>query len=111
MSSPALPLASTPLASFTTVLATNVVGPFLCTRAALRVFASQSPRGGRIVNNGSLAAHVPRPNAGPYTVSKHAVAGLTKQTALEGRGVGVAVTQLDIGACFFLSFLPHFLDY
>ncbi|KAF9046467.1 short-chain dehydrogenase/reductase SDR [Panaeolus papilionaceus] len=85
------------LETFTNVLNVNVVGPFLATREAVRIFKSQNPQGGRIINNGSLAAHVPRPNGVPYTVSKHAITGLTKCTALDGRNFNITCTQIDIG--------------
>lgn len=78
-------------------LSVNLVGAFLCTREALRTFKSQSPPGGRIINNGSLAAHTPRPYTSSYSISKHAMLGLTKSTALEGRACGIAVTQIDVG--------------
>jgi NAD(P)-dependent dehydrogenase (short-subunit alcohol dehydrogenase family) len=79
------------------VLATNLTGAFLCSREALRVMGAQSPPGGRIINNGSLSAQVPRPLAVAYTVAKHGITGLTKATALEGRGRGVACGQIDVG--------------
>jgi NAD(P)-dependent dehydrogenase (short-subunit alcohol dehydrogenase family) len=79
------------------VLATNVTGVFLCTREAVRVMKHQRPVGGRIINNGSISAHVPRPNSIAYTASKHAVTGLTRATALDGRGFHIACGQIDIG--------------
>jgi len=79
------------------VLATNVTGTFLCTQQAFRIMKDQSPRGGRIVNNGSISAHVPRPNSIAYTASKHAVTGMTKSTALDGRKYDIACGQIDIG--------------
>jgi NAD(P)-dependent dehydrogenase (short-subunit alcohol dehydrogenase family) len=79
------------------VVDTNLTGSFRCARAAFRLMAAQDPRGGRIINNGSLSAHVPRPNAVAYTATKHAVTGLTKALALEGRAHGIAVSQIDIG--------------
>ncbi len=79
------------------VIDTNVTGVFLCTRAAFRIMKDQSPRGGRIINNGSISADRPRPNSAPYTASKHAVLGLTKSTALDGRKYDIAVGQVDIG--------------
>lgn len=79
------------------VIDINLNGAFLCTRAALRIMKAQSPAGGRIINNGSLAAHVPRPASAAYTASKHAISGLTKATALEGRPFGIACGQVDIG--------------
>ncbi|MDR7103687.1 SDR family oxidoreductase [Croceicoccus sp. BE223] len=85
------------LSHFERVLATNVTGAFLCARAAYRIMRSQQPQGGRIVNNGSVSAHVPRPNGAPYTVSKHAITGLTRQIALDGRAHEIACGQIDIG--------------
>jgi NAD(P)-dependent dehydrogenase (short-subunit alcohol dehydrogenase family) len=79
------------------VIATNVTGVFLCTREALRVMKRQQPSGGRIINNGSISAHVPRPNSIAYTASKHAVTGLTRATALDGRAFRIACGQIDIG--------------
>ncbi|HTU30466.1 MAG TPA: SDR family oxidoreductase [Solirubrobacteraceae bacterium] len=79
------------------VVATNVTGVFLCTREAFRAMKRQQPRGGRIINNGSISAHVPRPGSIAYTASKHAVTGLTRATALDGRGFGIACGQIDIG--------------
>jgi NAD(P)-dependent dehydrogenase (short-subunit alcohol dehydrogenase family) len=79
------------------VIATNVTGVFLCTREAVRVMKRQRPTGGRIINNGSISAHVPRPNSIAYTASKHAVTGLTRATALDGRAFGIACGQIDIG--------------
>ena len=79
------------------VLNTNVSGMFYCMQEAFRVMKAQDPRGGRIINNGSLSAHVPRPNSAPYTASKHAVTGLTKSGSLDGRQYDIAVGQVDIG--------------
>ncbi|MEM8486642.1 MAG: SDR family oxidoreductase [Bacteroidota bacterium] len=79
------------------IIATNLTGVFLCTQAAFRLMKSQTPQGGRIINNGSISAHVPRPNSAPYTASKHAVSGLTKSTALDGRKYNIACCQIDIG--------------
>jgi NAD(P)-dependent dehydrogenase (short-subunit alcohol dehydrogenase family) len=79
------------------VLAINVTGTFLCTQAAFRIMKNQTPRGGRIINNGSISAHVPRPNSIAYTASKHAVTGMTKSTALDGRKYDIACGQIDIG--------------
>ena len=83
--------------AFSHVLAVNVTGTFLCTRAAFRIMKDQTPRGGRIINNGSISAHVPRPNSIAYTASKHAVTGMTKSTALDGRKYDIACGQIDIG--------------
>ena len=79
------------------VVNTNLTGMFLCTQEAFRIMKSQTPRGGRIINNGSISAHVPRPNSAPYTSTKHAVTGLTKATALDGRKYDIACGQIDIG--------------
>lgn len=79
------------------VIATNVTGVFLCTREAFRVMKLQQPGGGRIINNGSISAHVPRPNAIAYTAAKHAVTGMTRATALDGRAFSIACGQIDIG--------------
>jgi NAD(P)-dependent dehydrogenase (short-subunit alcohol dehydrogenase family) len=79
------------------VLAVNLTGAFLCTREAFRVMRTQQPPGGRIINNGSISAHVPRPKAVTYTTTKHAITGLTKATALDGRRFGIACGQIDIG--------------
>jgi NAD(P)-dependent dehydrogenase (short-subunit alcohol dehydrogenase family) len=79
------------------VIRTNVTGAFLCAQAAFRLMKSQTPRGGRIINNGSISAAVPRPNSAPYTASKHAVTGLTKSISLDGRRYDIACGQIDIG--------------
>ena len=79
------------------VLATNLTGAFLCTQEAFRLMKSQDPRGGRIINNGSTSAHVPRPNSAPYTATKHAITGLTRSTSLDGRKYDIACGQIDIG--------------
>jgi NAD(P)-dependent dehydrogenase (short-subunit alcohol dehydrogenase family) len=79
------------------VVATNLSGPFYCTQAAFRVMKAQQPRGGRIINNGSISAHAPRPNSMPYTATKHAVTGLTKSASLDGRKYDIACGQIDIG--------------
>ena len=75
----------------------NLTGSFLCARAAFRVMRNQSPRGGRIINNGSISAHAPRPNSAAYTATKHAISGLTKSIALDGRAFDIACSQIDIG--------------
>jgi NAD(P)-dependent dehydrogenase (short-subunit alcohol dehydrogenase family) len=80
-----------------TVVDTNLTGVFLCTQEAFRIKKSQKPMGGRIINNGSLAAHVPRPNSAAYTATKHAITGLTKSTSLDGRKYDIACGQIDIG--------------
>jgi NAD(P)-dependent dehydrogenase (short-subunit alcohol dehydrogenase family) len=79
------------------VVATNLTGPFLCTQEAFRIMKAQSPKGGRIINNGSISAHAPRPNSAPYTSTKHAITGLTRSSALDGRKYDIAVGQIDIG--------------
>ncbi len=94
---PTTPLEDLPVAKWRAVLDTNLTGAFLCTQAAFRLMKSQQPRGGRIINNGSISATTPRPRMIAYTASKHAVTGLTKSTALEGRQYDIACGQLDIG--------------
>jgi NAD(P)-dependent dehydrogenase (short-subunit alcohol dehydrogenase family) len=79
------------------VIDINLTGVFLCTQAAFRLMKEQQPRGGRIINNGSISAHTPRPNSAPYTASKHAITGLTKSTSLDGRKYDIACGQIDIG--------------
>jgi NAD(P)-dependent dehydrogenase (short-subunit alcohol dehydrogenase family) len=93
----AAPFGQTSLEAFTASLNVNVVGSFLCARAAFRIMAEQNPRGGRIINNGSISAHVPRPHSVSYTVSKHAITGLTRSISLEGRAHDIACGQIDIG--------------
>ena len=95
--SPATPIEDIPLDQWQAVLDVNLTGVFLCTQAAIRIMKAQTPKGGRIINNGSISAHAPRPFSAPYTASKHAVAGLTKQVALEGRAHNIACGQIDIG--------------
>jgi NAD(P)-dependent dehydrogenase (short-subunit alcohol dehydrogenase family) len=85
------------LTQWRTVIDINVTGTFLCTQAAFRVMKEQRPRGGRIINNGSISAHAPRPNSSPYTASKHAITGLTRASALDGRKYDIACGQIDIG--------------
>ena len=75
----------------------NLTGAFLCTQEAFRLMKAQTPRGGRIINNGSISAHAPRPNSAPYTATKHAITGLTKSTSLDGRKYDIACGQIDIG--------------
>ncbi len=79
------------------VVDVNLTGAFLCTQEAFRIMKSQNPRGGRIINNGSISAHAPRPNSAPYTATKHGITGLTKSTALDGRKYDIACGQIDIG--------------
>ena len=85
------------LAQWRAVVDTNLTGAFLCTQHALRMMKAQDPRGGRIINNGSISAHSPRPRSAPYTATKHAITGLTKATALDGRAFNIACGQIDIG--------------
>jgi NAD(P)-dependent dehydrogenase (short-subunit alcohol dehydrogenase family) len=94
---PAMPLEELPLETWRKVVDINLTGLFLCTQEAIKIMKSQEPRGGRIVNNGSISAHTPRPHAVAYTATKHAVTGLTKQTALDCRGYDIACGQIDIG--------------
>lgn len=93
----AVPLDELTPAEWQSVLDVNVTGAFLCTREAFRIMKYQDPRGGRIINNGSISASTPRPNSAPYTASKHAISGLTKSTALDGRRYDIACGQIDIG--------------
>jgi NAD(P)-dependent dehydrogenase (short-subunit alcohol dehydrogenase family) len=94
---PAVPLEDLTVGQWQRVVAVNLTGAFLCTQAAFRLMKEQSPRGGRIINNGSISAHVPRPNSAPYTATKHAITGLTRSTALDGRKYDIACGQIDIG--------------
>jgi NAD(P)-dependent dehydrogenase (short-subunit alcohol dehydrogenase family) len=94
---PAIPLEDLTVEQWRRVIDTNLTGAFLCTQAAFRLMKAQAPRGGRIINNGSLSAYVPRPHSAPYTASKHAITGLTKATALDGRKYDIACGQIDIG--------------
>ena len=97
MNAPFLPLEDMPYEKWREVIDTNVTGTFLCTQQAFRLMKDQTPRGGRIINNGSIAAHTPRANSAPYTASKHAITGLTKSTSLDGRQYDIACGQIDIG--------------
>jgi NAD(P)-dependent dehydrogenase (short-subunit alcohol dehydrogenase family) len=97
VSAPGVPLEDLTVDQWRTVVDTNLTGPFLCTQQAFRVMKDQTPRGGRIINNGSISATAPRPNSAPYTASKHAITGLTKSTALDGRKYDIACGQIDIG--------------
>lgn len=85
------------LEQWTSVIETNLTGVFLCTQEAFKIMKAQTPQGGRIINNGSISAHTPRPNSSPYTATKHAVTGLTKSTSLDGRKYNIACGQIDIG--------------
>jgi NAD(P)-dependent dehydrogenase (short-subunit alcohol dehydrogenase family) len=95
--SPAMGLEELPVETLRAVLDTNLLGPFLCTQHAIRMMKAQNPRGGRIINNGSISAHAPRPNSAPYTATKHAITGLTRSTSLDGRRYDIACGQIDIG--------------
>jgi NAD(P)-dependent dehydrogenase (short-subunit alcohol dehydrogenase family) len=97
VSAPGVPLEDLPYEQWSRVIATNLTGAFLCTQEALRLMKSQRPRGGRIINNGSISAHTPRLNSAAYTASKHGILGLTKSTALDGRAFDIACGQIDIG--------------
>ena len=94
---PAVPLEDLTFDQWKRVVDINLTGMFLCTQEAFRLMKSQEPRGGRIINNGSISAHAPRPNSAPYTATKHAVTGLTKSTSLDGRKYDIACGQIDIG--------------
>jgi NAD(P)-dependent dehydrogenase (short-subunit alcohol dehydrogenase family) len=94
---PAVPLEDLTLDQWRRVVDVNLTGAFLCTQEAFRLMKNQTPRGGRIINNGSLSAYVPRPNSAPYTATKHAITGLTRSTALDGRKYDIACGQIDIG--------------
>jgi len=93
----AIPLEDLTYDQWKSVVDTNLTGTFLCTQEAFKIMKSQEPRGGRIINNGSISAHAPRPNSAPYTASKHGVTGLTKATSLDGRKYDIACGQIDIG--------------
>jgi NAD(P)-dependent dehydrogenase (short-subunit alcohol dehydrogenase family) len=97
MGAPAVPMEDLPIEKFREVVNINLVAMFMCTQEAIRIMKSQEPRGGRIINNGSISAHAPRPNTLPYTATKHAVTGLTRSTALDGRKHDIACSQIDIG--------------
>ena len=97
VSAPGKPLEELTYEQWRTVVDTNLTGPFLCTQQAFRIMKDQAPRGGRIINNGSISATAPRPNSSPYTATKHAITGLTKSTALDGRKYDIACGQIDIG--------------
>lgn len=97
ISPPAVLLEDMPLETWNATVATNLTGPFLCTQEAMRMMKHQTPQGGRIINNGSIAAYVPRPNSVAYTASKHAITGLTRQTSLDGRAFDICCSQIDIG--------------
>ena len=97
ISAPAAPIDEIPVEKWLEVSAINITGMFVCARAAFGQMRRQSPQGGRIINNGSISAHVPRPGSVPYTMSKHAVTGLTRTLGLDGRAFNIACGQIDIG--------------
>ncbi len=94
---PPLPLEDLTIEQWRAVVDVNLTGAFLCTQHAFKIMKAQMPRGGRIINNGSISAHAPRPNSSPYTATKHAITGLTKSASLDGRKYDIAVGQIDIG--------------
>ncbi len=94
---PAVPMEELTLERWNKVVLVNLTGAFLCAQEAIRLMKAQSPRGGRIINNGSISAHVPRPNSAPYTATKHAITGLTRCVSLDGRKYNIACGQIDIG--------------
>ena len=95
--SPPVPLEDLAYEQWQTVVSVNLTGTFLCTQEAFKIMKSQSPMGGRIINNGSISAQAPRPNSAPYTATKHGVTGLTKSTSLDGRRYNITCSQIDIG--------------
>jgi NAD(P)-dependent dehydrogenase (short-subunit alcohol dehydrogenase family) len=94
---PAVPMEDLPFEKWKAVVDTNLTGSFLCTQEAIRIMKDQTPRGGRIINNGSISAHAPRPHSVAYTSTKHAITGLTKSTSLDGRKYDIACGQIDVG--------------
>ncbi len=94
---PGVPFEDLPYDKWKSVVDTNLNGSFLCAQAAFRMMKSQNPQGGRIINNGSISAHAPRPDSAPYTASKHAISGLTRTISLDGRKYGIACCQVDVG--------------
>jgi NAD(P)-dependent dehydrogenase (short-subunit alcohol dehydrogenase family) len=97
INAPGVPIEDLPLAEWNRVVSVNMTGAVLCTQHAIRMMKAQRPRGGRIINNGSVSAHAPRPFSVPYTMTKHAMTGLTKCICLDGRGFDVTASQIDIG--------------
>lgn len=94
---PATPMEDLTFEQWSTVVGVNLTGPFLCAQEAIRMMKAQTPRGGRIINNGSISAHVPRPHSAPYTATKHAITGLTRSISLDCRPFDIACGQIDIG--------------
>src|SRR5262252_5681571 len=94
---PGIPMEDLTYEQWKTVVDANLTGSFLCAQEAIKIMKAQSPKGGRIINNGSISAHVPRPNSAPYTATKHAITGLTKSISLDGRPWNIACSQIDIG--------------
>jgi NAD(P)-dependent dehydrogenase (short-subunit alcohol dehydrogenase family) len=97
LSAPGIPMEDLTYEQWSAVVAVNLTGAFLCAQAAIKLMKAQQPRGGRIINNGSISAHVPRPNSAPYTATKHAITGLTRCISLDGRKYDIACGQIDIG--------------
>ncbi len=97
---PPVPMEELTLEQWNRVVGVNLTGVFLCTQRAVKLMKEQDPQGGRIINNGSISAHVPRPNSAPYTATKHAVTGLTRSTSLDGRRFNIACGQIDIGNAY-----------
>ena len=97
VNAPPLPMEDLTYEHWSDVVAVNLTGSFLCAQEAIRRMKAQKPQGGRIINNGSISAHVPRPNSAPYTATKHAITGLTKSISLDGRNFDIACGQIDIG--------------
>jgi NAD(P)-dependent dehydrogenase (short-subunit alcohol dehydrogenase family) len=97
IAAPAKPMEELTLEEWSLVINTNLTGAFLCAQEAIKIMKHQNPKGGRIINNGSISAHVPRPHSAPYTASKHAITGLTKSISLDGRAHNIACGQIDIG--------------
>ncbi len=97
LGAPAVPMEELTFEQWSEVVAVNLTGAFLCAQEAIRLMKAQEPRGGRIINNGSISAHVPRPHSAPYTATKHAITGLTRSISLDGRAFDIACGQIDIG--------------
>ena len=97
ISGPAIPFEDLSFEQWTTMVDVNLTGAFLCAQSAFRIMKAQIPQGGRIINNGSISAHAPRPNSAPYTATKHGISGLTKAISLDGRKYNIACSQIDIG--------------